>query len=157
MDAREENIRNHLLRMIPRMVAESQRFTEALAQQHQLHRTDMEALGVLGIAAAQERPITAGMLGSELRLSSGATTFVVDRLQRAGLAERVRNESDRREVLLQLSESGRHMIEQLTAHVLSQSYTVMDRFSCRELAVVERFLEAATEAMAALRDSLLPG
>ena len=138
------------------MVAESMRFTEALAEEHQLHRTDMEALGVLGIADAQKRPITAGMLGSELRLSSGATTFVLDRLQRAGLVERVRNESDKREILLQFSDSGRQLIEHLIGPVLSRSHAVMDRFSSRELAMVGRFLEATTEAMAALRDSLRP-
>ena len=139
------------------VVAEGMRLTETFAQQNDLHPTDMEALGVLGMAAAQQRPMTAGTLGAELRLSSGAVTFVLDRLGKAGLVERVRDKDDRRKLLLRFSESGQQLIEHLITPILSRSHSVMDQFSATELATVARFLEATTGAMSSHRISISHG
>lgn len=65
-----------------------------------VHPTDIRALRLLD--AAVERPMTIGELGAGLGLSSGAVSELVDRLEASGLAERVRDESDRRRVLVQL-------------------------------------------------------
>ena len=66
-----------------------------------LHPTDVRALWVL---AEPDAPRTAGELGVRLDLSSGAATRTVDRLERSGYVERVRDPGDRRRVGLRLTE-----------------------------------------------------
>ena len=48
--------------------------------------------------------VTAGELATASGLSTGAVTAVVDRLERAGLARRVRDESDRRKVNVEVTD-----------------------------------------------------
>src|SRR5215475_11349333 len=49
----------------------------------------------------QEGPMTAGRLAERARLSPGAITALLDRLEERGLARRTRDTGDRRRVLLE--------------------------------------------------------
>lgn len=69
--------------------------------------SDYAALQVLDSLAGEPQPI--GRLGAELRLSSAATTELVDRLEQAGLVRRERDTADRRRVLLVLDASARQL------------------------------------------------
>lgn len=60
---------------------------------------------------AEESGLTQGNLASRLSLSSATVTGIVDRLERQGLVERSRNGSDRRQVSISISESGRKVLE----------------------------------------------
>src|SRR3954453_5669585 len=75
-------------------------FDEEAARYLGLNRTDLRVLDITD----QRGQITAGELAREARLTPGAVTAVVDRLEKAGLMRRVRDESDRRRVLLELTE-----------------------------------------------------
>src|SRR5206468_2624735 len=72
---------------------------EAAAEYLGINPTDGRALDVID----QHGRITAGELARELRLSTGAVTTLVDRLERAGFAHRVRDEDDRRRVLIEVT------------------------------------------------------
>lgn len=71
------------------MHAVGSRFAAAEA----LHATDVQALSVLALAGGS---LTAGELARALELSSGATTRLVDRLERVGHVARHTDEVDRR-------------------------------------------------------------
>ena len=71
---------------------------QAVADRFGLNRTDARALDVLD---QHEGPITAGELAQAMHLTTGAVTSVLDRLERAGWAKRVRDPDDRRRVLVQ--------------------------------------------------------
>ncbi|MEO0624892.1 MAG: MarR family transcriptional regulator [Pseudomonadota bacterium] len=58
-------------------------------------RNDLRCLNLIA-----EAPAKPGKIGSELNLTSGAVTTLLDRLERAGLAERRRDPNDRRGVLV---------------------------------------------------------
>jgi DNA-binding MarR family transcriptional regulator len=64
-----------------------------------LNRTDTRCLDII------ERldGVSAGRLAREAGLSTGAVTTVIDRLERAGLARRVRDPGDRRRVLVEVA------------------------------------------------------
>src|SRR5262249_24542034 len=64
-----------------------------------LHSTDYRALDILD----QEGPMTAGLLAERARLSPGAMTALLDRLERNGLARRTRDTKDRRRVLVEVT------------------------------------------------------
>jgi len=77
----------------------TQMLDEAAAEYLGINPTDGRALDVID----QHGRITAGELARELRLSTGAVTTLVDRLERAGFAHRVRDEDDRRRVLIEVT------------------------------------------------------
>ena len=65
---------------------------EAVALQFGLNRTDLRCLGIL----YRRGRVTAGELAEESGLTPGAITTVLDRLERAGYANRVPDPADRR-------------------------------------------------------------
>lgn len=144
------------MRLVPLIAVEGTRIVEAFADQQKLHQTDVEALSLLMAADSQAKPMTAGALGAELRITSGATTFVLDRLERAVLIKRIRDPNDQRKVFLHFSDSGRRLATEFFSPVLQLSHAVMDQFTPAELKIVRRFLAATTAAMAAHRKSLSP-
>ncbi|HEY2542302.1 MAG TPA: MarR family transcriptional regulator [Gaiellaceae bacterium] len=64
-----------------------------------INTTDGHAIDVIDRAGR----ITAGDLARELRLSTGAVTAIVDRLEKAGYARRVPDPDDRRRVLVEVT------------------------------------------------------
>jgi DNA-binding MarR family transcriptional regulator len=74
------------------------RFYDAVADQLGLHVTDLACLGTL----RDRRRAAAGELATELGLTSGAVTRVIDRLHRGGFVRRVRDPNDGRRVIVEL-------------------------------------------------------
>lgn len=71
-------------------------FGEAVARRMGVDPTALECLG----AIADRADMTAGALAEAMGLTTGAVTGVVDRLEKAGLARRVRDGEDRRKVFV---------------------------------------------------------
>lgn len=128
---------------------------ETFAEMLGLHQTDVEALSCIMRAEVQGDPLSAGALGSELRLTSGATTFLMNRLERAGLVQRTREASDQRKVVLRLTADGHDLAGAIYPPILQLSDGVMDQFTPAELEVVQRFLARTTTAMATHRSRLV--
>lgn len=119
------------------------RFAEATG----LHQTDVRALWVL---AEAEAPSTAGELGVRLGLSSGAATRTVDRLERWGYVERVRDAEDRRRVSLQLTNEAGTATNAFFGGLALEVAEATRKFTEAELETVARFLSRIYEA---IRDS----
>src|SRR5262245_29033631 len=64
-----------------------------------VNRTDLHCLNTIENAGG----LTAGQLATEVGLTTGAVTGVVDRLERAGLARRVADPGDRRRVKVEVT------------------------------------------------------
>src|SRR5919108_5042804 len=62
-----------------------------------LNRTDLRALDII----SRQESLTAGQLAARLKLTTGAITGVLDRLERAGHARRTHDLEDRRRVVVQ--------------------------------------------------------
>jgi DNA-binding MarR family transcriptional regulator len=76
---------------------------EAVIQHLGINRSDGRCLDVL-----EERgPMAAGELAVATGLSPGAITTLVDRLEQEGFVRRVGDDTDRRRVLIELTESAR--------------------------------------------------
>jgi DNA-binding MarR family transcriptional regulator len=74
---------------------------------------DPTAFRVLDIVDQQEGPIAAGELAKRARLSPGAMTAALDRLEEKGLARRTRDTEDRRRVLVEVEPDLRKRAEEL--------------------------------------------
>ena len=153
-NSESDKTRAELMRLVPQVAREGRRIVEAFAERQKLHHTDVEALSRIMLAEAQGIPLTAGALGTELGLTSGATTFLINRLERARLVERTRDMNDQRKVFLRLSVAGSDLAKATYPPILRLSDAVIDTFTPAELATVQRFLEATTATMATYRASL---
>ena len=95
--------RNSIIAAIIDEVRRNQRLTDMLdegaANLMGINRTDARAIDVIH----QHGRVTAGELARELRLSTGAVTSVIDRLERVGYARRVADPDDRRRVLIEVT------------------------------------------------------
>lgn len=72
-------------------------FNQAVADHFGLHPTDVQCLNLLSL---ESEPVTIGRIGELTGLSTGASTRLVDRLERAGYVTRERDRADRRRVLV---------------------------------------------------------
>lgn len=75
---------------------------EAVAERLGLQPADVAALMLLETRG----PLAVGAISDELGLPSASTTRLIDRLEKAGYARRVRGERDRRTVTVELVEGG---------------------------------------------------
>lgn len=154
MDADDSALREQLRWLVAAVADEAAHIAAVLADLHKLHQTDLQALALLGSVNGNGAALTIGALGAALRLSSGATTFLVDRLVRAGLVVRARDENDQRKTFLEFSAAGRALADRLVSPRLQLSEQVMDQFTPDELRIAQRFLEKTTAAMAQYRHAL---
>lgn len=89
--------------------------------------------------------VTAGELASASGLTTGAITGVVDRLERAGLARRVRDAADRRKIGVEVTDRHYAEADRIWAPLMADWRRLLtSRFSAAELATIIDFLEAAT-------------
>lgn len=74
-------------------------FDEVAREKLGINRTDLRCLNII----ENEGPMTAGRLAERSALTTAAVTSVLDRLERAGYARRVRDQQDRRQVMVEVT------------------------------------------------------
>ena len=116
-------------------------FDERLAKKLKLSRTDMRCLDLIGRLG----PLTAGRLAEESGLTTGAVTFILDRLERSGMVRRRRDTEDRRRVWVEIVPEARQRLEVLQQPVAEEMRQVAQRFKADELAIVRDFMRQAKE------------
>ncbi|MBB4700042.1 MarR family winged helix-turn-helix transcriptional regulator [Sphaerisporangium siamense] len=126
---------------------------ELAARRLGVNRTDLRCLSRL----TARGPLTASELAAAAGLTGGATTTAIDRLERAGLAVRVRDTADRRRVLVHLTEQGRTAVEEIWGPIAAEAQTELLRFSVAELELIETFLRRALHNQARHADRLRKG
>ncbi|SNS88625.1 DNA-binding transcriptional regulator, MarR family [Geodermatophilus saharensis] len=136
-----------LRRLTVELDAVGQRFADA----HGLGRTDVRAVIAIMDAARAGEPLTAGGLGAAVGLSSAAVTALVDRLERAGHVQRVRDPADRRRVVLQMTEPTMAAGAAFFGGLQRELMAAMADFTDDDVAVVRRWLAGMTEAITAHR------
>lgn len=151
---RNGELHDRVIRLTQQLVAAADKVSDAFVAVHRMHPTDMNALIYVLLAHQHGELVTPGSLGEELGLTSGAVTAVVDRLERSGSLRRVRDEQDRRRVLLENSPKGLRLADQYFSPIRSRSSEVLDQFTVGELEVISRYLAATTSAMTAHRELL---
>ncbi len=105
------------------LVAAADGVTAAFVAAQGMHATDVEALVTVLDAHGSATPMTPGLLGRELGLSSGAVTALVDRLEGADVLRRVRDVADRRRILLEVSDEGHAVADRYLAPLLGDGPT----------------------------------
>jgi DNA-binding MarR family transcriptional regulator len=106
--------------------------------------TDSEVLAVQHLARAGE--LTPGQLGALLQLSSGVTTALVQRLERAGHVSRHANPRDKRSAVVRLTPAIAARATDAWAPYVADLDRIAAELSDTERYVVLRFLEGAAAA-----------
>jgi DNA-binding MarR family transcriptional regulator len=107
-----------------------------------INRTDSRALDIL----EQHGSMSAGDLAQASRLTSGAITAVIDRLERAGLARRVPDPTDRRRVLVELTQRARDAaFELMVAPMIEHWEPLRARYTDEQLELLTEFTRAGRE------------
>jgi DNA-binding MarR family transcriptional regulator len=91
----------------------------------------------------EEAPWTAGKIAEALRLTTGAVTGLVDRLEKAGWVQRTRHGVDRRQVWIERAPARR---EELDAALAVQSAVLADAAEQLDEAALERTVEVIEHA-----------
>ena len=87
---------NALNREVRGWQADQELFDSVVSERAGINRTDWRCLDILGTRG----PMTAGQLARAVRLTTGAVTGVLDRLEAANLVRRTRDADDRRKVIV---------------------------------------------------------
>ncbi|MDV9189606.1 MarR family winged helix-turn-helix transcriptional regulator [Streptomyces sp. SR27] len=139
-----------LLRTLNR---ELNRSTLDFAHRSGLHATDIHALSVImDSAAGSDEPATPTRLKEELRLTSGAVTACLDRLERSGHISRVRDSADRRVVHLVYNSEARELAREYFSPLARATETARGRFTPAELATIASFLRTLNTELAAAHE-----
>jgi DNA-binding MarR family transcriptional regulator len=108
------------------------------------HRKAEDGLTIAHVRAlfALDRgePATAGEIAEAARISPASVTGMLDDLERDGVVTRVRSDTDRRQVLVALTDEGRALLKKRRRHWLA-------RWEAALADLPERDLEAAAEVM----------
>jgi DNA-binding MarR family transcriptional regulator len=112
------------------------RYDELVAARLGINRSDLRCLDLLH----ESGTMTAGQLATGSGLTSGATTRMLDRLERAGYLQRRSDRGDRRRVLVELTPRARALAAELYGS-FEAAAEGLGRYRPDELTLLREFLE----------------
>jgi DNA-binding MarR family transcriptional regulator len=118
------------------MTGDVDELSGATASHVNLNRTDYRALQILSASQG----LTAGELARALRVTTGATTRVIDSLVAAGHARREWDPEDRRRILVSVTPAARRALDQSLQGLREDLREALEGYAPEELETLERFL-----------------
>ena len=125
----KREIFDELIEEVRRSQNATDRFDSAVAEALGLNRTDMRCLDVV----QREGPVTAGHLAEATGLTTGAMTVALDRLERAGYA-------DRRRVLVELTPELNSRAAEFYGEHMALSERLYHRYTLDQLELLLEFV-----------------
>ena len=95
----KRKLADELISLVRAHEAANDAFDEVACEKLGINRTDLRCLNIVD----NQGSMTAGRLAELSGLTTAAITSVLDRLERAGYARRVRDQEDRRQVMVELT------------------------------------------------------
>ncbi|MFI0979790.1 MarR family winged helix-turn-helix transcriptional regulator [Streptomyces sp. NPDC021093] len=105
-----------------------------------LHTTDAEALVQILYGEERGEPFSPARLSERIMLSSGATTALLNRLEKAGHVVRTREQTDRRIVTLRGSARVQELTDDFFRPLAVRMDAMLGRYSAEQLQQFEGFL-----------------
>jgi DNA-binding MarR family transcriptional regulator len=106
--AADEGVMAEAVRNLRALIMAGERYRSSVAGSVGLGTTESQAVSYLAVHGARGQ----SELARDLNLTSSAATALVDRLERHGAAERSRHPSDRRRMLIRLTDRGQELAVQ---------------------------------------------
>ncbi len=92
-----------------------------------------------------EGPMSATRLAEATGLSAAATTSMIDRLERKGFVRRRKHETDRRQVIVEMTEEGQARTWAMYGPLVEGGFPLLAKFDVTELAAMRDHLVAIRE------------
>ena len=92
---------------IRRLIQASELYTKELNKKYQVSAAQLNCI----LTLYEHGPLPPSKIANHMMVKSSTVTGVVDRLEKKGLAERMRNSPDRRVITIQLTEAGKKLAE----------------------------------------------
>ena len=92
---------------IRRLIQASELYTKELNKKYQISSAQLNCI----LTLYENGPLPPSKIAKHMMVKSSTVTGVVDRLEKKGLAERLRNSPDRRVINIQLTEAGRKLAQ----------------------------------------------
>jgi DNA-binding MarR family transcriptional regulator len=108
------------------------RFDQAVADTLGLNRTDLRVIDII----EREGRLTAGQVAERTGLTTGAVTTVIDRLEEAGYAHRVRDTEDRRRVFVEVTDEARRLGDSFYGEHAALAETFFKQYSEAEIELI---------------------
>lgn len=115
----------------------TQAFDDEVGRVLGLNPVDLRCLDWLS-----EGPMSATRLAEATGLSAAATTSMIDRLERKGFVRRLKHESDRRQVLVEMTDEGLARTWALYGPLVEEGMPLLAPFTTDELATMRDHLVA---------------
>ena len=125
------------------LVLAVERYRASVSSSAGVGTTESQALSFLGTHGDQGQ----SELARELNLTSSAATALVDRLERRGVAERVRHPSDRRRTIIRLTDRGSVLAER----VHQPLFASLDGVGADDLPAVSRWMSVIADGLRVTR------
>ncbi|MFD1541365.1 MarR family transcriptional regulator, partial [Nonomuraea guangzhouensis] len=106
-----------------------------------VNRTDLRCLEAL----SQGERLTPGVLGPALGLTTGSVTAMLDRLERLGYVTRSPDPSDRRKVVVGITEEAAGKVWDLYGPIAAAGDAFMKEYTAAELTVLAGYLRRSRE------------
>jgi DNA-binding MarR family transcriptional regulator len=115
-----------------------------------LNATDFFCLNLLSLAGT----LTAGQLAQRTGLTTGATTRMIDRLEKAGFVRRARDAADRRQVIIEIIRDREPELDAALEPARRHMLSVFQRYSAQDLHVLLDYFTRAAPALVAAVEEL---
>lgn len=119
-----------------RMIATAQFGQQDIARRMGLNVTDLTCLGFLMEASMAGESLVAGDLAERARLTTGAVTGVLNRLEKAGYIRRTADPGDRRRVYVVMEETAQERILAIYGPVYQRLASLFADYGPDEIAVL---------------------
>lgn len=150
-DRQRRNGRHHgTVDLLRELAASLDALTNAASPHAGLNRTDMRALDIINM----QQGLTAGQLAARLKLTTGAITGVLDRLERAGHARRTHDQEDRRRVVVQPTAEARRFGSIVFRQLGDDLDDLLLRYPEPERELIDEFLRSVTTLVSRRADEL---
>jgi DNA-binding MarR family transcriptional regulator len=130
-----------LIRLARAHEAANNAFDEVAREKLGINRTDLRCLNII----ENEGPLTAGHLAELSGLTTAAVTSVLDRLERVGYARRVRDQPDRRQVLVEVTPLLAERATPIWGPLGEEARSTLGRMSADELQALIDFYRLGIE------------
>ena len=137
------------------LTAQSDRLLQVFARQHNVSKSELNALRHIAVSESSGKALSSGELRSRLGVSPSAITYLVDRMIEAGHLRRDNDPADRRRVVLRYTQHGREVAQSFFGPLGSHTHTALADLPDQDLDAAHRVLTAMSEAMKDYHDLLM--
>ena len=145
-------VRSWVVRSMRTFGNELELYIAAAGRENEMHRTDLAGLSMVMDESAQGNPVTPGRLSAALQLSAPATSAMLDRLERLGHVRRTPHATDRRSVVVEITDHAREVGGAMFGRMAQHLGPVLAAYDDDQLALIAEFLDRASEATRAARE-----